>query len=150
MRKSLVVCATQFAGCLLLKKLKYFEAMLNIFQISRVWEIIESWLVYVNKLFWIMLCILYLKSIHKIVFDKKLINIDWLMLQCYTHSMRPNVVPCCCCCCYNLLRRSSNNNIHNNKKTQFKYENSTKASRLHFSDLQYIYVCRYASYISYS
>ena len=26
------------------------------------------------------------------------------------------------------------------KTTQFKYENSTKASRLHFSDLKYIYV----------
>ena len=28
-----------------------------------------------------MLCILYLKSIHKIVYNKKLINIDWLMLH---------------------------------------------------------------------
>ena len=36
------------------------------------------------------------------------------------------------------------------KTTQFKYENSTKASRLHFSDLQYIYICIYASYIFYS
>ena len=36
------------------------------------------------------------------------------------------------------------------KTTQFKYENSTRASRLHFSDLQYIYICIYASYISYS
>ena len=27
------------------------------------------------------------------------------------------------------------------KKTQNKYENSIKASRLHFSDLQYIYTC---------
>ena len=36
------------------------------------------------------------------------------------------------------------------KTTQFKYENSTKASRLHFSDLQYIYICIYASYICYS
>ena len=36
------------------------------------------------------------------------------------------------------------------KTAQFKYENSTKASRLHFSGLQYIYICIYASYISYS
>ena len=36
------------------------------------------------------------------------------------------------------------------KTIQFKYENSTKASRLYFSDLQYIYICIYASYISYS
>ena len=28
-----------------------------------------------------MLCILYLKSMHKIVHNKKLINIDWLMLH---------------------------------------------------------------------
>ena len=27
------------------------------------------------------------------------------------------------------------------KTTQFKYENSTQASKLHFSDLQYIYIC---------
>ena len=36
------------------------------------------------------------------------------------------------------------------KTTHFKGENSTKASRLHFSDLQYIYLCLYASYTSYS
>ena len=36
------------------------------------------------------------------------------------------------------------------KTTQVQYENSTKASRLHFSDLQYIYICIYASYICYS
>ena len=30
------------------------------------------------------------------------------------------------------------------KITQFKYENSTKASKLHFSDLQCIYICIYA------
>ena len=33
------------------------------------------------------------------------------------------------------------------KSTQFKYENNTKGSRLHFSDLQYIYICIYASCI---
>ena len=32
-RKCLVVCATQLAGGLLLKKLKYLEAMLNNFEI---------------------------------------------------------------------------------------------------------------------
>ena len=35
-RKSLVICATQLAGGLLLKKLKYFEVMLNIFEFLRV------------------------------------------------------------------------------------------------------------------
>ena len=34
------------------------------------------------------------------------------------------------------------------KTTQFKYENSTKASRMYISDLQYIYICIYASYIN--
>ena len=34
-----------------LKKLKYFEVMLNIFKFSQVWENVESWLVYVNKIF---------------------------------------------------------------------------------------------------
>ena len=30
--------------------------------------------------------------------------------------------------------------------THFKYESSTKKSKLHFSDLQYIYICIYASH----
>ena len=34
--------ATQLAGGLLLKKLKYFEVMLNIFEFSRVSENVES------------------------------------------------------------------------------------------------------------
>ena len=38
------------AGGLLLKKLKYFEFMLNIFEFSRVWKNVESWLVSANKL----------------------------------------------------------------------------------------------------
>ena len=32
---------------------KYFEVTLNIFEFSRVWENVESWLVYANKRFWI-------------------------------------------------------------------------------------------------
>ena len=36
------------------------------------------------------------------------------------------------------------------KTIHFKYENSTKANTLHFSDLQYIYIGIYASYICYS
>ena len=36
-----------------LKKLKYFEVKWNIFEFSRVWENVESWLVYANKFFWI-------------------------------------------------------------------------------------------------
>ena len=39
-------------SALLLKKLKYVEAMLNIFEFSRVWKNVKSWLVYANKLFW--------------------------------------------------------------------------------------------------
>ena len=35
-RKSFVICATQLAGGSLLKQLKYFEVMLNIFEFSRV------------------------------------------------------------------------------------------------------------------
>ena len=52
-RKSLVICATHLTGGLLLKKLKYFEVMLNILEFSRVWENVEFWLVYENELFWI-------------------------------------------------------------------------------------------------
>ena len=44
---------TQSAGGLLLKKLKYFEVALNIFEFLQLWENVESWLVYANKLFWI-------------------------------------------------------------------------------------------------
>ena len=50
-RKSLAIFATQLTGGLSLKKLKYFEVMLNIFEFSRVWENVESWLVYANKIF---------------------------------------------------------------------------------------------------
>ena len=42
----------QIADVLLLKMLKYFEVMLNIFEFSDVEEIIESWLVCVNKFLW--------------------------------------------------------------------------------------------------
>ena len=35
-----------------LKKLKYFEVISKFFELSRVWEYVESWLVYQNKLFW--------------------------------------------------------------------------------------------------
>ena len=42
LRKSLVICATQLAGRILLKQLKYLEVMLNIFEFPRVLEIVES------------------------------------------------------------------------------------------------------------
>ena len=48
-----LICATQLAGVLLLKKLKYFEVMLKFFEFLRVWENVEFWLVYASKLFWI-------------------------------------------------------------------------------------------------
>ena len=53
-KKILVICATQLAGGLSLKKLKYPEVILNIFEFSRVWENVEPWSVHVNKLFWIV------------------------------------------------------------------------------------------------
>ena len=37
----------------IVKKAKNFEVMLNIFEFLQVWENVESWLVYANKLFWI-------------------------------------------------------------------------------------------------
>ena len=36
-------------GSVLLKKLKYFKFMLNIFECSQVWEGVVLWLVYANK-----------------------------------------------------------------------------------------------------
>ena len=38
----------------IVKKLKYFEVMFNIFEFSRVWENVESWLVYADKFCWIV------------------------------------------------------------------------------------------------
>ena len=38
---------------LLLKKLKCFEVMLNVYEFLRAWENVEPWLVYANKYFWI-------------------------------------------------------------------------------------------------
>ena len=46
---------TQPASALLLKMLKYFEVMLNIFEFFLEKEIVEYWLVYVNKFSWIIL-----------------------------------------------------------------------------------------------
>ena len=39
---------------LIVKNLKYFEVMFNIFEFSHAKEILESWLVYANKLLWII------------------------------------------------------------------------------------------------
>ena len=84
---------------------------------------------------YVMLCILYLKSIHKIVYNKKLINIDWLML----HSLQETK---CDASLLLLLLQPTQTKFkqqqpqQQQKTTQFQYENSTKASRLHFSDLQ--------------
>ena len=50
-RKSLVICTNQLDDGLLLKELKYFEVMLNIFEFWHVWQNVESSLVYANKLF---------------------------------------------------------------------------------------------------
>ena len=38
----------------LLKMLKYFEVMLEIFEFSHMKEIVESWLLYANKFSWII------------------------------------------------------------------------------------------------
>ena len=45
---------TQLAGGLFLKNLKYFGIMLNIFDLSPVWQNVESWTDYPNKVFWIV------------------------------------------------------------------------------------------------
>ena len=41
-RKSFVTFATQLAAALLLKKLKYFDVMFNIFEFSQVWVNVKS------------------------------------------------------------------------------------------------------------
>ena len=38
----------------IVKKLKHFEVMLNIFEFSRAWENVESWLVYADNIFGIV------------------------------------------------------------------------------------------------
>ena len=50
-----IPCYMRDSACRLfiVKKAKYFEVMLSIFNFSRVWENVECWLVYANKLFWI-------------------------------------------------------------------------------------------------
>ena len=37
----------------IVKKVKIFWRYVKIFEFSRLWENIESWLIYANKLFWI-------------------------------------------------------------------------------------------------
>ena len=96
-----------------------------------------------------MLCTLYLKSIRKIVYYKKLKNIEWLMLHLLQETKWDALLLL-------LLLQPTQTKFkqqqlqQQQKTSQFKYENSTKASRLRFSDLQYIYICIYASYISFS
>ena len=82
-----------------------------------------------------MLYILYLKSMHKIVYNKKLINIDWLML----HSLQETK---CDPSLLLLLLQPTHTKFkqqqpqQQQKSTKLQYENGTKASRLHFSDLE--------------
>ena len=45
--------------------------------------IIIKWCHMINIKTQSLLCILYLKSVHKVVYNKKLINIDWLMLHSF-------------------------------------------------------------------
>ena len=52
--ETMELCATHLAGGLLLKILNYFKVTLNIFEFSRAWENVETWLVYANKFFWIV------------------------------------------------------------------------------------------------
>ena len=94
---------------------------------------------------YVMLCILYLKLTHKNTLQK---TNEYRLIDA---TLTPGdqmwslaVVAAAAATTY------WDNNHNNNKKTQFKYENSTKGSKLHFNDLQYIYVCIYASYICYS
>ena len=35
------------------EKAEYLKVLLSIFEFSRVWENVESWLVFASKLFWI-------------------------------------------------------------------------------------------------
>ena len=58
---------------------------------------------------------------------------------------------CCCCCyhCYNLLRWSLNNN-KNKKNNSSGMRVASKRDKLHFSDLQYIYMYICLAYICYS
>ena len=105
---------------------------------------------------YVILCILYLKLVHKTVYNKKLININWLIL----HSLQETN----CDALFLLLllqptqmKFKQQKPQQHHKTTQFKYENRTEASRLHFSDLQYFFVVRLHyvlkqrySYISFS
>ena len=51
-----ILCYRCNSACrwFIVKKLKYFEVMLNIFEFSLVWRNVVSWLVYANKLVWIV------------------------------------------------------------------------------------------------
>ena len=84
----------------------------------------------------VIICILYLKSIHKLVYNQKVVNITWLML----HSLQE--IKCDALLLLRVLQPTQmkfkqHQPQQQQKTTQFKYENSTKGSRLHFNDLQY-------------
>ena len=48
-----IPCCMRDSACRL-KKLKYSKIMLNVFETFRVWETVESWLVYKNTFSWII------------------------------------------------------------------------------------------------
>ena len=52
LKSCLAICATQLAGGLLLKMLKYFEVMSKIFESSHQKESVVYWLVFANKFLW--------------------------------------------------------------------------------------------------
>ena len=84
---------------------------------------------------YLLLCILYLKPIHKIAYNKKLINVDWLML----HSLQETKYDALLLLLLlqpTQIKLKQQQPYQQQKTRQFKYDNSTKASRLHFSDLQ--------------
>ena len=50
-----IPCYMHDSACkwFIVKKIKCFDVMLNIFELSRVWENVESWLVYASELLWL-------------------------------------------------------------------------------------------------
>ena len=65
--KFLAISVTQLAGGLLLKMLKCFKVILNVFEFSHVKAIAESWLVYGNKFSWIAQSCFQMRQLKKLV-----------------------------------------------------------------------------------
>ena len=94
-----IPCYIRNSGCrwFILKKLKCFEVTLSIFEFSREWENVESWLVYANKFFWIAQ--LYFSTD---IIKQSCLQLLFLAFQTFNEKKKKFLIKCYCFNRYNI------------------------------------------------